>query len=121
MRIIQRSHEFGKVLRVVRRKAKIKNIPVLHRTILYEITPHPELGRRAHYGLSDHTPDISCRFSLPLDLKSADLSSVRYPMKTLTIRQIQEVKREAWKQAILVLIALTVMAALALWLFASAP
>jgi hypothetical protein len=42
-------------------------------------------------------------------------------MKTLTVRQIQDVKREAWKQAIIVLIALTVMAALALWLFASAP
>jgi hypothetical protein len=42
-------------------------------------------------------------------------------VKTLTMRQIQDVKREAWKQLILELIALAVMAALALWLFASAP
>jgi len=51
----------------------------------------------------------------------SNIKFARYPMKTLTIRQIQDVKREAWKQAILVFIALTVMAALALWLFASAP
>lgn len=42
-------------------------------------------------------------------------------MKTLTIREIQDIKREAWEQAIITFIALTVMVALAFWLFASAP
>jgi hypothetical protein len=42
-------------------------------------------------------------------------------MKTLTTREIQDVKREAWKEVILVLIVLTVMGAVALWLFAPTP
>jgi hypothetical protein len=42
-------------------------------------------------------------------------------MKSLTARKIQDLKREAWNEVIFVLIALAVMAALSLWLFASTP
>jgi hypothetical protein len=42
-------------------------------------------------------------------------------MKTLTMREIQDAKREEWKQAIISAVALVVMTTVALWLFASAP